>query len=117
MTDSESSRLLTVSQGRIGDAVVVTAVGEIDINSADLLRTALDAAAAEQAETVVDLSGVHFMGSVGLSMLLAAVEQAEPRRLRVVASRQARRPIEVTGLDQALDLFDSTDAALAAEPA
>ncbi|WP_067815493.1 STAS domain-containing protein [Nocardia inohanensis] len=114
MTDSEVSRLLTVSQRRVDGIAVVTAVGEIDINSAPELRTVLDAAVGPASDTIVDLSGVQFLGSVGLSVLLAAVEQADPGRVRVVASLQARRPIEVTGLDQVLDLYDTVESALAA---
>ncbi len=114
VTDSEVSRLLTVSQRRVDGIAVVTAVGEIDINSAPELRTVLDAAVGPASDTIVDLSGVQFLGSVGLSVLLAAVEQADPGRVRVVASLQARRPIEVTGLDQVLDLYDTVESALAA---
>ncbi|MFJ4655140.1 STAS domain-containing protein [Nocardia sp. NPDC088792] len=113
MTDSGVSHLLTVSLSHSGAAVVVRAVGEIDITSAPRLRTVLEEIPAGAPGPVVDLSRVEFMGSVGLSLLLAAAEKADPDRVRVVASRQVRRPIEVTGLDQVLALFDSLEAALA----
>ncbi|MFI1912956.1 STAS domain-containing protein [Nocardia sp. NPDC020380] len=113
MTDSGVSHLLTVSLSRSGDAVVVRAVGEIDITSAPRLRTVLEDLPDGAPGPVVDLSLVEFMGSVGLSLLLAASEKADPDRVRVVVSPQVRRPIEVTGLDQVLVLFDSLEAALA----
>ena len=108
------SPLLTVSRSRAGDTVVVSAVGEIDITSASQLRDELEEVAGEGFVPVIDLSGVEFMGSVGLSVLLAASEQADPQRVRVVVSPQVRRPIEVTGLDKVLGLFDTLDDALSA---
>ncbi|MCX4095256.1 STAS domain-containing protein [Nocardia sp. alder85J] len=113
MSDGGVSQLLTVSQRHHGDIVVVAAQGEIDITSAPQLSAALEAVGAEGFAPIVDLSGVDFMGSVGLSVLLAASEQLGGDRLRVVVSAQVRRPLEVTGLDKILDLFDSLDQALA----
>lgn len=110
--DAAGSRLLTVSSSRSGACVVVSVTGEIDITTADQLREALEPTGADQRVPVVDLSGVEFMGSVGLSVLLTLAARAEPERVRVVVSTPARRPIEITGLDQVLALFDTLDAAL-----
>ncbi|WP_405497171.1 STAS domain-containing protein [Nocardia sp. NBC_00511] len=110
--EAASSRLLTVSSSRSGACVVVSVTGEIDITTADRLREALEPTGSDQRVPVVDLSGVEFMGSVGLSVLLALAARAEPERVRVVVSTPARRPIEITGLDQVLALFDTLDAAL-----
>ncbi|MQY29526.1 STAS domain-containing protein [Nocardia aurantia] len=121
MSDGGVSQLLTVSQRHEGDTVVVAAEGEIDITSAPQLSAALEAVGAGVTAPIVDLSGVDFMGSVGLSVLLAASEklkaaQADAGQLRVVVSPQVRRPLEVTGLDKVLALFDSLDQALTAGP-
>ncbi len=96
------------------NTTVVAVRGEIDIVSVPELQSALEKAGREGASLVADLSGVGFMGSAGLSALLVAAEAAKPERLRVVASSAVRRPIEVTGLDKVLEVFDTLDAALAA---
>ncbi|QVI25134.1 STAS domain-containing protein [Nocardia tengchongensis] len=103
--------LLTVSQRQVGEAIVVSAAGEIDINSAGQLREALEAAATGPT-LIIDLSGVEFIGSVGLTTLLVATKAADTQQVRVVASPQVRRPIEMTGLDGVLALFDTLEDAI-----
>ncbi|WP_067686172.1 STAS domain-containing protein [Nocardia jejuensis] len=98
----------------VGGAAVLTVAGEIDMVSAPRLRDAVDGALlGAPTRLVMDLTEVGFLGSAGLSVLLTASEAA-PGGLRVVLSRQAFRPIEVTGLDQVLAIFESVDAALSA---
>ncbi|AYF79562.1 anti-sigma factor antagonist [Nocardia yunnanensis] len=105
---------MTVSRSTVRGAVVVTAQGEVDLTSAPQLEVVLDEVVRDSSVPIVDLSGVSFLGSVGLSVLLAAAQKADPRRLRVVVSSpQVSRPITVTGLDKVLELFDTLDAALA----
>ncbi|MCX4095847.1 STAS domain-containing protein [Nocardia sp. alder85J] len=115
MADDEVARLLTVSRSRSGDTVVVAAEGEIDVTSAPQLQAELEQAQDDGA-AIVDLSRVVFMGSAGLSVLLAAAQRTGAGPLRVVASFQVRRPIEVTGLDKSLALFESLDEALRSQP-
>lgn len=86
---------------------VVRAVGEIDSSSAPALRaelaTVLDLA---PPEIVLDLCGVTFLDSAGLSVLAAAHRRAtaEGVRLRVLVSgRAVVRPLQITGLWQLLD--------------
>ncbi|MEV6071044.1 STAS domain-containing protein [Nocardia sp. NPDC052001] len=104
---------LTLGTRNVGAALVLSASGEIDVVSAPKLSAALaEAAASESPVLVVDLARVRFIGSVGLSVLLEARESASNRTMKVVASPQVRRPIEITGLDIALDVYDSLDQAL-----
>lgn len=116
MTESGIPPLLTVSQNRVGETVVVSAIGEIDINSAPQLRAALEAAAPSATTLIIDLSGVEFIGSVGLTTLLVATNTIDPQQVRVVASPQVRRPIEMTGLDKVLALFDTFEDAISPRP-
>ncbi|MGW4245975.1 STAS domain-containing protein [Nocardia sp. NPDC004722] len=116
MTESGIPPLLTVSRSQVGETVVVSATGEIDINSAGQLREVLEAAAPSAPTLIIDLSGVEFIGSVGLTTLLVATTAVDPRQIRVVASPQVRRPIEVTGLDDVLSLFDTLEEAIAQSP-
>ncbi|MFI5783844.1 STAS domain-containing protein [Nocardia sp. NPDC051570] len=111
--DTGTDRLLTAAVTHTDSAVIVTASGEIDLVSIQHLQAAIDQAIADPAPVlVVDLSEVGFIGSTGLAVLLAAHHNAAPRPLRIVASPQARRPIEVTGLAQILTVYPDRAAAL-----
>ncbi|WP_280238683.1 STAS domain-containing protein [Nocardia abscessus] len=117
MVSSESTpRALEVQVRSAADTVIVTVHGEIDMASAPHLQSALDGALRDApAAVVVDMSNVGFLGSAGLSVLLAASEATGSGGLRVVPSDAARRPIEVTALDRLLTVFDSVEEALAVD--
>jgi anti-sigma B factor antagonist len=93
-------------------AVTVTVVGEVDTFTAPVLRSTLDAQLEQQPkELVIDLSGVQFLGSAGLAVLVETQKSARSRDvdLRLVATTRAvTRPLEVTGL---IDLFTIVDSA------
>ncbi|MRH89616.1 anti-sigma factor antagonist [Nocardia sp. SYP-A9097] len=111
---STEARELVVRTRSAESAVILSAAGEVDIVSAPTLSAAVGAAlATDSAVLVVDLSGVGFFGSAGLSVLVEALESIGGRRLKVVASPQVRRPIEVTGLDDLLDVYGTLEEALA----
>jgi anti-sigma B factor antagonist len=64
----------------------------------------------------VDLSGVTFLASSGLAVLIRAAHRSteQNRRLRLVAATRAvTRPLELTGADQLFVLHADVDAALA----
>ncbi len=114
MSGERVSPVLRTEQRAEGSAVIVTVYGEVDMNSAPQLQSALDEALRKQpAAVVLDMSEVGFLGSAGLSVLLTG-SQSGTAPLRVVVSAAALRPIEVTGLDKLLALFPSVEAALAA---
>ncbi|WP_324197628.1 STAS domain-containing protein [Nocardia abscessus] len=116
MSSESAPRALEVQVRSAADTVVVTVHGEIDMASAPHLQSALDEALRDApAAVVVDMSNVGFLGSAGLSVLLAASEATGSGGLRVVPSDAARRPIEVTALDRLLTVFDSVEAALAVD--
>lgn len=100
-----------------GEAVVVAVGGEIDLVTAARLEQALaSAVAARPRVLVVDLDGVEFFTSVGLTAL-ALVQRAAAERhieLRVVATGRATlRPLEITGMLDDLALYPSRAEALA----
>lgn len=83
--------------------------------SAPTLSAAVTEAVATASDVLVmDLSDVGFFGSAGLSVLVEALEVTAGRKLRVVASAAVRRPAELTGLTDLLDLYATLDEALAA---
>lgn len=110
---SAESRALQIRLDWADSAAVLTVDGEVDAVSAPQLQSGVeDALKRLPAVLVVDLSGVSFFGSAGLSVLLLALDQLAENSLRVVASPQVRRPIEVTGLDRMLDVYDTRPAVL-----
>lgn len=104
-----------------GGVPVVAAPGEIDITSADDLRTALVAAAARGHGTfVVDMSLTRFCDSSGLHALVAAHRRAQAEGgevLLVVSDAAVLRVLAITGVDQVIPNFTSLDEALAEAPA
>ncbi|WP_228838738.1 STAS domain-containing protein [Nocardia amamiensis] len=117
MVNSEGApRALEVQVRSADDVVIVTVHGEIDMASAPLLQAALDEVLrGTPPAVVVDMSNVGFLGSAGLSVLVAASEAAGSGGLRVVPSDAARRPIELTALDQLLRVFGTVEEALAVD--
>ncbi|MEU4455880.1 STAS domain-containing protein [Nocardia fluminea] len=97
------------------DFEILTVRGEVDMASAPQLQAALEKAQQGGKTLVVDMTEVGFLGSAGLSALLV-VSKAAPYQLRVVASREVARPIELTGLDKLLAVYGTLEAAIAAEP-
>lgn len=107
---------LQVSAETVDGAAVVSAVGEVDSLTAHLLRDELTRQLdATPSRLVVDLSRIDFLGSVGLSALVAAAERgsAGGTALHLVAGRTVRRVIDATGLHPVLTVHDDLAAALA----
>jgi anti-sigma B factor antagonist len=107
---------------RIGGAAVVAAHGELDAFTAPALADAFADAAADSAadsddRVVIDLSGVAFMDSTALGLVVKAVNEIGDRggdvRL-VLPEESARRIFEITTLDRVLPVEPSRAAALRA---
>ena len=92
--------------------------GEIDIASAPELEAALeDAIRDSEGALLVDLSGVEFLDSSGLQVLLRVRARlgTEDRALALVCPYgRVRRVFELAGLSDVFALFVSGDAARAA---
>ena len=96
---------LSIASERRGTAQHVVPHGELDIATAELLEAELAAAQAGDAETIVlDLSGLTFIDSTGLRIVLDFNERSE--RLRVIAGAPAvERLLDVVGLRERLPLI------------
>lgn len=98
-------------------AVVVTVSGELDVYTAPLLRDALLTLPLAELDVVVgDLSGLEFMDSSGLGVLVAAQKKlrAGGGGLRLVcAGGPVLRMLDLTGLSTALAVHPTLEAALA----
>ncbi|WP_084655325.1 STAS domain-containing protein [Nocardia altamirensis] len=116
MSADGKARALEAEVRSVDATRILSITGEIDMASAPQFQAAVEQAAQDRPEVlVVDLSQVEFFGSAGLSVLLVAAESVPAGSLRVVASPPVRRPIEVTGLDKLLTVFNSLADALAVE--
>ena len=82
-----------------GDPAVLHVVGELDMLSADQLRTALNEALSTNSAVVVDMAGVTFCDASGLRVLLQVAESrngAGP--LTLFHAARVTRLLELVGL-------------------
>lgn len=114
--DPGSAPTLTVRVEKPESGTVVLRVGgEIDLVTAPQLEESVTRALAQRPKVlVVDLTDVGFLASAGMSVLVAAHNQAgENTDMRLVASGSATfRPMELTGLSQALQIYPTLREAL-----
>jgi anti-sigma B factor antagonist len=92
---------------------LVTVRGDVDATTAPGLRACLLAAleGPGAADVEVDLTGVTFLDSAGLTVLVVAHQAAERAgcavRLRCGGTRAVTRPLELTGLSTVLAVVDA----------
>jgi anti-sigma B factor antagonist len=68
---------LRVTIESLEDVCVIRVTGDLDASSLQRLRSPLDAARSDRRTTLLDLSGVEFIDSAGLGVLLAAAWAAD----------------------------------------
>ena len=112
MTDFSSERSM-VRDG-LG---LLTLAGEVDLYTAPRFKDDLVALIEDGAtDVVVDLSGVTFIDSTALGVIISGVKRLHERdgRLAIVAgSRPVVRILDITGLDKVLTIFETREAAIA----
>ncbi len=95
------------------DWVVMTVEGELDLYSVTPLKEALSAAIAEGSSRIaVDLSGVGFMDSSSLGVLVVALKRARERDGTIALVGVHGSPAKVltlTGLDSTFELLPSIE--------
>jgi anti-sigma B factor antagonist len=100
-----------------GDWMVLTVAGEVDLNTAPQLKERINGLIAQgHANLVVDLEGVEFMDSTGLSALVSGLMRTSESGggMAVVCTRpQVLRLLTLTGLDQVLKVYGSVAEAVA----
>ncbi|MEV6607013.1 STAS domain-containing protein [Kutzneria sp. NPDC051319] len=115
-TPERSPEVLDFRRETVGQSTVLQVIGEIDTDTAPLFREHLAAARRDTTERlVVDLSGVTYMASPGLSVLIEAHNEhrrLNTRLLVVAGSRATRVPIMTTGLHAQLDVVITLEQAL-----
>jgi anti-anti-sigma factor len=102
---------LTVRVEQDGDSLVVRALGELDIATANSLDEEMRRVwRRDAAPIVLDLGEVDFLDSVGRRSLLAVAKHSRESEDRVRIRRDSaavRRMITVSGLEGALPLVES----------
>ena len=104
----------------VGAAVVVKLAGELDLYNAHAVRQELERQTSREPQRlVIDLSRLTFIDSTGLGVLIEARSRMKNRSAFVLAAPglEARRALEISGLDRHLGIHDSVDEALAAHVA
>ena len=108
---------LDVSTREQDGCTVVAATGEVDVFTAPVLDEALSAAVGAGATClVVDLSGVEFLDSTGLSVLVKALKRVKESGGSldvVVTAERVAKVFRITGLDASMPLHATLADALA----
>jgi anti-sigma B factor antagonist len=96
---------------------VARVAGELDVATSPRLRELLVTALTEgRRHLVLDLTGVQFLDSTGLGVIVGLLKRARTLGgdLRIVCPNgSVRRVFEITALDRTMPLSDTVDAALA----
>jgi anti-sigma B factor antagonist len=110
--------MLELASRPLGDFIVVTVNGEIELDTADELDSYLDGMLRQDVRRIVlDLSGVEFCDSSGLRVLLRAHRHAAllGGSLRLAGTGPTvRKVLQISGLDAHLTVFDTAEAAVSA---
>jgi anti-anti-sigma factor len=106
---------------RSADAAIVRVTGALDLAMAPKLQQVIDRAARLGRDVVViDLTRTDFLASVGIGVLVRTHRRflqpgPAPISVRVVATgRTVLRPLQMTRIDEELDLYPTLSEALGA---
>ncbi len=100
-----------------GPAAGVELIGRLDSVGVDAVETRFNAAALSSGKhALVDLSGVTFVSSMGVRLLITAAKTMRARQLRlllVVPAGPVREMLETAAVDTLIPMFVERDEALA----
>jgi anti-sigma B factor antagonist len=105
-------RGLRIDEHRDDGMVVLRLEGELDLVTADRVRDRLDEAARSRSDVLLDLSGVEFLDSTGLRLLVSADLRAKQEGWRLLLRRgpaHVHRVFEITLLEERLTFVPDGD--------
>ena len=111
---------MTIERDDRDGCLVLVVHGEVDLSTGGRLMEAGSAALQESGRrpVILDLTGVDFLSSSGLGLLVALHDDGQdlgaPVRVVVDPDRPVIRPIRTMGLDEVLSLFRTIDEAIVA---
>ncbi len=106
-----------VTEESVGRSIVVTLSGEIDVAAAPTVRERLEQAASGDGTLIVDLTGVSFIDSTALGVLIGIHKQrvgADAGMRLVVSEPRILKVFEITGLTDLFDIVPSLAEATSA---
>jgi len=107
---------VSVTSRERGSCMIVKVSGEIDVYSAPTLRKKLAALIdADHTDLVVDLTGVGFLDSTGLGVLVGALKKIRGlggRLQLVIDQAKVMKVFRITALTQVFTIHDTLEAAL-----
>jgi anti-anti-sigma factor len=102
------NRPLEVDVSAQDDQVVLVLRGELDPHTAPALRDQIDGSTAESTRTLVlDVSGLRFIDSSGLRVIIGAQRDMAARQGRLLLrhpTETTRRLLEITGLAERIEI-------------
>ena len=108
---------LSISTDERAGAAVIHVEGDLDVYTAPRLKEVLDGAVAGGGQLILDLSGVHFIDSTALGVLVGTHQEAQSgdRRFDLVVDDPFLLKIfHITGFDGVFSIFPDVDEALRA---
>jgi anti-sigma B factor antagonist len=100
-----------VTREDLDDAVVVAVRGDVDVATSPTLRAELhQAISGGRNRVVVDMSGMDFIDSAGLGVLIGALKRAREADIGMVLKglqSSPRKVLSITGLDEVFDIDES----------
>lgn len=110
------SQALEVAVQSVGSHAVVQIAGELDAYTAPKLRGELtDLTSKHQHTLVLDVSGISFIDSSGLGVLVGAFKRARTHSGAVCLlspDARMRKMLRITGLERVFGVFTDLDVAL-----
>lgn len=96
---------------------VITIAGELDLYTAPRLKENLLSALEDGVlRIVVDMTGVHFIDSSALGVLIGGVKRLKPKGGKLVlvsVDENVNWIFQITGLNSVFDIYSTRDEALA----
>lgn len=115
-TDNGTTDEFRVDTEWFDGTAVLTVAGDLDLSTVAVLQDAVDAViGSELASLIIDLTGVDFLASAGMTVLVTSHQSVGDRPFSVVAHGAATaRPLQLVGLDEAFAIHPTRDDALSA---
>lgn len=109
---------VSVTSRASGERTVVQVTGEIDVYTAPALREELATLVdGGSTDLVVDLTGVPFMDSTGLGVLVGVLKKVKTHGgelALVIDQEKVLKVFRITALTQVFPIYDTVDEALSA---
>lgn len=113
--EARSEQPISLDVRTLDGGVAVIVAGEVDMVTTPQLRDCVQEQVDDQPGVLVlDLSGVSFLGSSGLAVLVETLEECRTQEigLRVVcSSREVVRPMEATSLTELFEVYSDLETA------